>query len=120
MVAAGPDNIVDELIRLAGGRNTAGGERAKWPTINAEKLLLLNPEIIILGEERYLNNPGKVAETVSRWRNDSVWRNIAAVEAGRVYFVRTELIGQPTPRNIEGLRKMLEIFQLKKNVEDRM
>lgn len=110
LIAAGPDNMIDELIRRAGGKNSAGGEKSKWPTISTEKLILIDPQIIILSEEKYLNNPQKIAETLSRWKMDSVWRNIAAVSSDRVYFVRTDLISQPSPGNIEGLRRLLEII----------
>ena len=108
--AAGPDNMIDELIRRAGGKNAAGQQKSKWPTINVEKLLLLDPQIIILGEERYRRAPDKVAKTISRWQGDFRWRNIAAVAAGNVYFVPTDFIGQPSPRNIDGLKRLIKIF----------
>jgi len=110
LMTAGPDNMINELIHQAGGRNAARNEKKKWPTLDLEKLLMLNPEIIIVGEDKYQKDPEKVGVTLRRWRADAVWKNIEAVKRGKVYFLATDLIGQPSPRNIDGLKALLRFF----------
>jgi cobalamin transport system substrate-binding protein len=110
-LTAGPDNMIDELVRRAGGKNAAGNESAKWPTIDLERLLIMDPEVIIMAGDMSVKNPEKIRNTLKRWQNDPVWKNIDAVQTGRVHFVATDLIGQPSPRNIEGLKELLKFIQ---------
>jgi len=101
---AGPGSLVDELIELAGGRNIAGDGRMPWPSYNMEKLLLRNPEVIILSEDKYKSSQGKVARTIARFRRDRVWGKVSAVKEGRVHFIPADLLGQPSPLCMEGLK----------------
>ncbi len=101
---AGPGSLVDELIRIAGGENIAGDEKARWPSYSEEKVVLRDPQVIILGEDKYKTSPERVAETLTRFRRDEVWRNVSAVKAGRVHFIPTDVLGQPSPVTVEGLR----------------
>ena len=110
LLTAGTDNIINELIRLAGGINIAEDSNEKWPRYSREKLLLKNPDIIIVSDDKYKSSDRKLKETIQRFKNDPVWQNIAAVNNERIYFVPTDLIGQPSPRNIEGLNRLVRSF----------
>ena len=61
----------------------------------------------------------KTAEALlERLRGDPVWSKIWAVKHGRVHIVPTDLIGQPTPRVVEGLRLLAEHFHPELFAED--
>ena len=45
-----------------------------------------------------------------RLRADPVWSSVSAVKTGRVHLVPTDLIGQPTPRVVEGVRLLARYF----------
>ncbi len=101
---AGPGSLVDELIRIAGGKNVAADEKSPWPIFNMEKLVLQDPQVIVLAEDLYKGSPDRVPETLARFRRQAVWRNISAVKAGRVYYIPTDLLGQPCPAFVRGLK----------------
>lgn len=103
---AGPGSIVDEIILLAGGKNIAGNERDAWPSLSLERLVLADPDVIILGEDKYKESPEKVRDTLSRFRRHPVWQNLSAVRNGRVHAIPTDLLGQPSPAFILGVREL--------------
>ena len=53
---------------------------------------------------------GGADEVLGRLRAHPVWSQISAVKTGRVHLIRTDLIGQPTPRVVDGLRELAELF----------
>jgi len=105
---AGPGSLVDELIGLAGGKNVARDERGPWPSYSIEKLVLQDPQVLILGEDKYKNSPEKVTETLAMFKRHRIWRNISAVKRGRVHYIRTDLLGQPSPAFVVGLKELAE------------
>ena len=103
---AGPGSIVDELIAMAGAKNVARNERDAWPSLSLEKLVLADPDVIILGEDKYKESPKRVRDTLSRLRRHPVWQNVSAVREERVYAIPTDLLGQPSPLFVLGLREL--------------
>lgn len=101
---AGPGSLVDELIGLAGGENVAGEEQGPWPAYSMEKLVLRDPEVLILSEDKYKNSPEKVSVTISKFKRHPIWGRISAVREGRVYHIPADFLGQPSPRVVTGLR----------------
>ena len=101
---AGPGSLVDELIGLAGGVNVAREEKSRWPSFSMEKLVLRDPEVIILGDDNWENPADRVAKALARFRKNRVWRNISAVKKGRVYYIPTDVLGQPSPAFVVGLK----------------
>jgi iron complex transport system substrate-binding protein len=101
---AGRGSLVDQFIRLAGGTNVAGDEERPWPSYSMEKLVLRDPQVIILSEDTYKGSPDKVAETIARFRRHSVWQNVSAVREGRVHFIPADILGQPSPACVRGLK----------------
>ncbi len=101
---AGPGSLVDDLIRLAGGKNVAGEEKSRWPSFGMEKVVLRDPEALILSEDKYKSSPARVAGTIARFKRHAVWGKISAVRKGRVYFIAADVVGQPSPACVEGLK----------------
>ena len=101
-LAAGPGSYLGELLEAAGGNNSAAGAASRWPQLSQEFILRANPEVIIdagrmaPGEPMLMADPGALA----RYRADSRWAGVAAVQAGRVYRVDTTLVSFPGPRLI--------------------
>lgn len=91
---AGPGSFVDELIAKAGGRNVIV-EGGKWPTIDVERMLVLDPEVIIDGM-----NIGHGASDLPRTPG---WSALRAVKQGRVRRLRGATALRPGPRLAEGL-----------------
>jgi len=107
---AGSGSLVDELIELAGGKNVARDEERPWPSYGMEKVVLRDPEVIILGEDKYKNSPRKVSETIAMFKSHAVWGKVSAVKEGRVHFIATDLLGQPSPACVEGLELLARLL----------
>ncbi|MFT3773912.1 MAG: helical backbone metal receptor [Minicystis sp.] len=97
IVAAGPGSFPDALIREAGGDNlvTAGGQ---YPTLDLEKILALDPDVILDGAGDMAAGSGRVAAL----RDAPGWKNLRALREGRARLVSSATL-RPGPRIGEGL-----------------
>lgn len=110
VMTAGPDNMINTLFELAGGVNVAADAPRPWPTYSLETLLVKDPQVIIVAPQMPPARATSADEVLGRLRAHPVWSQISAVRTGRVHLVRTDLIGQPTPRVVDGLRELAELF----------
>jgi iron complex transport system substrate-binding protein len=100
---AGANTFIDLLIGMAGGQNAAGSIDTPWAQISIEELLILNPEVILLGDAAY----GVTVESVSQRAG---WDGIRAVQEGRVYPFNDDLASRPGPRLVDGLEEMARLL----------
>jgi iron complex transport system substrate-binding protein len=108
LLTAGPGNMIHTLIELAGGRNVAADASKPWPAYSLETLLVQDPQVIIADASGLAGAETTAEALLRRLRADPTWSKISAVRDGRVYLVPTDLIGQPTPRVVEGLRLLAQ------------
>ena len=92
---AGPGSFADELIRKAGATNAikAGG---KWPTIDVERLLKLDPDVIVDAMNVGHGGASKLGEATG-------WDTLRAVKEGRVRRLTSAVALRPGPRIADGL-----------------
>ncbi len=91
------DMFQSEMIALAGGTSLTAGLSGYWQDVNAEQVLLWDPEVVFIAPY------GKVQP--EDLLSDPAWRGVAAVEAGRVYKM-PRIISPwdvPTPESILGI-----------------
>jgi iron complex transport system substrate-binding protein len=100
LMSAGKGTFVDDLIRLAGGRNVAEKVRGKYPRLSVEEVLVQDPEVIILGS---MKSQDAMDEGRRWWKK---WKTISAVRHGRIYVLDADLIYRPSPRIVDGLEEM--------------
>ncbi|CAI9122070.1 ABC transporter substrate-binding protein [Brytella acorum] len=72
----GDGTIIDEWIRAAGGRMAAQNVHGNMQPVTIEQVIAWNPDIIIVGAH---------AGDIAPLKNDPLWRQVAAVQAGHVY-----------------------------------
>lgn len=89
--AAGPGSFPDEMLRVAGGRNVLVGG-ARYATLSLEKLIALDPDVILDSEMGAAPRPF-----------DSTWSAVRAVREGRVLRVADESVLRPGPRVFDGV-----------------
>jgi iron complex transport system substrate-binding protein len=91
LTAAAPGTIHDDLVTQAGGTNVLTSGTVAYPTLSAEGVMRLNPDVII-----EFSSGGADAEALRRqWsRLDSV----RAVRNGRVHVFTGEFLSVPGPR----------------------
>jgi iron complex transport system substrate-binding protein len=100
LMSAGKGTFVDDLIRLAGGRNVAEKVRGKYPRLSVEEVFAQDPEVIILGS---MKSQDAMDEGRQWWKQ---WKTISAVRQGRIYVLDADLIYRPSPRIVDGLEGM--------------
>jgi iron complex transport system substrate-binding protein len=98
--AAGAGTIYDELVTLAGGKNVCGSLNVTYPTLSAEGIITLNPEIIIDLIPRADDVPVDNTIISSDWQSLSL---VFAVRSGQVYIVDDDYAFVPGPRFIRFL-----------------
>lgn len=93
------DGIVqDELIRLAGGAPITTGSPTVF-SIPLEKLVVADPELILLGDAAYGTTPAQVKARPG-------WAVMTAVKAGAIRPINDTLVSRPGPRIVEALRAL--------------
>jgi iron complex transport system substrate-binding protein len=103
LFSAGSNTFIDELIKLAGGINTAAGANP-YPRYSWEDILILQPEIVIISSMAGGQTPD---ELISSWKK---WDQLSAVKNGKIFVVEADLFDRPTPRLIEGLETIARII----------
>ena len=91
------DGIVqDDLIRMAGGDPITTGSPTVF-SIPLEKLVVADPQLILLGDAAYGTTPAQVAARPG-------WSVMTAVKTGAIRAVDDSLVSRPGPRIAEALR----------------
>jgi iron complex transport system substrate-binding protein len=97
IIAAGQATFMDELIRLAGGRNAAASFSGRYPRLTVEDLLAARPDLIFIaamaGVERF---PPEIRR----------WKEIPAFRDGEVVSLDGDLVTRPGPRMVAALEEV--------------
>lgn len=102
LMTAGIGSFLDELITLAGGINIAGGVNRPYSNFSAEKVISLNPQVIILA---YMDKEAPLKLVESRFG----WANIEAVKNRQVFNdIDPDTLLRPGPRITEGLKELFK------------
>jgi iron complex transport system substrate-binding protein len=101
LIAAGRDSYLDEIIRIAGGRNIFSDSVTSYPKISSEEILSRNPQVILdMGDMADTSNttPQHVKEVVALWGR---YPELRAVKEKRVYAIASDIFFVPGPRVVE-------------------
>ncbi|MFO8144418.1 MAG: cobalamin-binding protein [Candidatus Syntrophosphaera sp.] len=104
LMSVSDDSFVGEVIEAAGGDNIFSTLERDYARIKAENVVTAKPDIIICfsqdNRENILARKG--------------WQDIPAIQNERVYFesdIDPDLILQATPRTVQGIRRLNELFR---------
>ncbi|RME87579.1 MAG: cobalamin-binding protein [Anaerolineae bacterium] len=100
---AGPGTFVDALIQRAGGQNIASELEGQWVQISLEQLVVLDPQLIILGDSLF----GVTVESV---KERPGWEALQAVQNDRIYPFDDNLVSRPGPRLVDGLEALAALL----------
>jgi iron complex transport system substrate-binding protein len=93
------DGIVqDDLIRKAGGDPITTGSPTVF-SIPLEKVVIADPELILLGDAAYGTTPSQVKARPG-------WAVMTAVKTGAIRPIDDSLVSRPGPRLVEALRAL--------------
>lgn len=102
IVTASDKTFSGELLHRAGCLNVFGNAPLNYPRVNAEEVIKLNPDVIVV-----VSQMGQVSSPHS-W---SRFESLAAVRNRRVYEISADLVCQPTPvMYLKGYRAVLALL----------
>jgi iron complex transport system substrate-binding protein len=111
MVAVGPGNYVNELMRIAGAENVLDQPQLPmYPHISLETVLRANPEVIV---DLTDSHDVDAAHAMVRAQDRVLWeahRELAAVKAGRLYLGASVVLLVPGPRTPEAAEMFYGYF----------
>jgi iron complex transport system substrate-binding protein len=98
---AAAGSFLDDLVRRAGGRNVAAEIKSAYPVIDPEKVIVWNPQVIIMA------HGGHRGDAVQRLAEHIGWTEIAAVREQRVIDdIDANLLFRPGPRLVKGVKAL--------------
>ena len=103
---AGPGSFINDLIKMAGGRNIAGEAKQPWPRYGLETIVAADPEVLLCGHDP--QGYATDAEALLALRTRRGWKEITAVKTGRVHLMRSDAFLRPGPRLVDALEQMAE------------
>jgi iron complex transport system substrate-binding protein len=96
LLSVGGKSFLNEVITATGGKNIAENMRSAYPQFSIERLVLANPDVIVLPHEargqKFLSRPP--------------WTYLSAVANHHVFFLpepAKDNLARPTPRIVDGL-----------------
>ena len=104
VITAGRDTLINELIGLAGGINIAGAQTTRYPRYSAEGIMAGSPDIVLFAP---MATDKEFAAVKNFWRK---FKEMPAVKNNDIYPIETDLISRASPRIIDAVEKMAEIF----------
>lgn len=105
---SGNNTFQNELIALAGGQN-AFADVESWATITLEKLIVVNPDIILTDPGADMINTGKNTLRDSFFE-DGRLASISAVKNNDVYVVDSDIFDRGGPRLVLALENVAKII----------
>lgn len=103
LITVGSHSFVADVIRRAGGRSISDDLPGEWPRLSIEAVLARRPDIILLPKSH------AYTPSLDELRHLPGWRDLAAVKAGRVYFI-SDTIVRPCPRLVDSLEEVAAIL----------
>lgn len=100
LYTVGGRHVLSEVVELCGGRNVFDDLAQVAPQVDVEAVLARDPQVI-------LSTDDTVADPAAQWRR---WPQLAAVRAGAVYALPSDLVARATPRLVEGVAATCAAF----------
>ncbi|MBK7578638.1 MAG: ABC transporter substrate-binding protein [Myxococcales bacterium] len=97
VVVAAPGSFPDEMLTLAGADNVIVGERTRFPTLGIERVLALDPDVVVD------STGGAMREGISITKDLPGWTEVRAVREGHLVVVSDDRVLRPGPRVGQGL-----------------
>ena len=104
LITIGQNTFIADALRWCGAESVVIAKQ-DWPQLSFEEVLRLQPEYIILTS----NHSGSSATQLGALRSRPVWKQLRAVELGRVVNASDE-IDRPAPGLIDAIEELAHIL----------
>jgi iron complex transport system substrate-binding protein len=105
--AAGPSTFYDELIRTAGGINVVSDSLNDYPTLSAEAIIRLKPDIIVDAMSSMAQYAGQAQRLKHDWDEFTM---VPAVRDSLVFCATGDYVTIPGPRIIQFLNDLRQMI----------
>ncbi|MDF2520994.1 MAG: FecB [Clostridia bacterium] len=101
LTTAGADTFINDIIKTAGGINTA--EKVQyWAKYSAEELIKDNPEYLF--SSKHATNEGV---TEDFYKQSPVFKNLDSVKNGNIYLMSDDnIVSRPGPRIVQAIEEV--------------
>jgi iron complex transport system substrate-binding protein len=89
--AAAPGTVHDDLLTQAGGENVLTSRAVPYPTLSAEGLIRLDPDVVV----EFASGSSDAGALRQQW---NALDSLKAVNTGRVYVYTHDFLAVPGPR----------------------
>lgn len=103
LMTAGKASFIDDIITSCGGTNIAGDMAASYPRFSLERLVLSNPDVIVMPFEA--RNQAFIKQ--------SPWNKLQAVREQHIYYLpdqKNDMLSRPTLRVLKGMAWLGGVF----------
>ncbi|MDZ7853479.1 MAG: cobalamin-binding protein [Halomonas sp.] len=104
LMTVNDEHLIGKVVTLCGGVNVFGDLSRLVPRIGEEALLAADPEVILAGGRGEENR-----SWLDYWRR---YPDLTAVARDNLFFVPPSLLQRPTPRLLEGSRRLCEKLEV--------
>ncbi len=95
ITAVGPNNVIDSLLRIAGGKNVLHDFQSPYPKVSKEEILKRSPEFIFDFSVHGLSDKGNDEEALQSW---SSLASVRAVKEKNIVVIPKDFDFYPGPR----------------------
>lgn len=100
LITTGQNTFIADALRWAGAESIVLSKQ-DWPQLNLEEVVRLQPDYIVVTASSMDEN----AKTVSDLRTRAVWKDLLAVQTGRVAIISEE-IDRPAPGLVDVIERL--------------
>jgi len=112
---AGQHDFFNDLINLAGGRNSYQGTHLKIPSLSIEGIMQLNPDVIIDIFPEASDHNANIEQVKQQWQNLAY---VNAVKNNQVHIIEENYATIPGPRIFQLLDDMARIIHPELNWDE--
>ena len=108
ITVAGNDQFYSEMVTIAGGKLLPDNPKLEYPTLGAEGILQLNPDLIIeIAPELQEKTEKLLEQTLNDWR---LLPELTAVKKQNIFLITDDYAAIPGPRSILLAEKIAAIL----------
>ena len=104
LVVVGSNNLLDDLLKIVGGKNIAGRSKLRYPAFGTEQLIAAQPDVII---DLTMGNEVKGRTASLSWYRQ--FSSVPAVRNNQIYFLDVADLSA-SPRMVVGAGKLSQIL----------
>jgi iron complex transport system substrate-binding protein len=114
LITIGQNTFIADALRCAGGESVVLAKQ-NWPQISFEEVVRLEPEYIVFSS----SHTGFGAQELAALRTKAGWKDLRAVELGRIAVVSEE-VDRPSPGLVDAIEQLArqlhpDVFTPKEN-----